>query len=429
MDRPLRRPRLIVALLAVYWLHTSPLHAQSSAALASWLPLLAEQSSDVMQQPAGIAPLVERARVVVGAERLDTLVPQLDKRQVGLVVNHSSRVGPRHLIDTLLGRGVCVARIFAPEHGYRGQAEAGELVDNGQDARTGVPIVSLYGRAKKPRPEDLEGIDVVVFDIQDVGARFYTYISTLFYVLEACAENNVPVIVLDRPNPNGHIVDGPVLDMRLASFLGIAPLPIAHGCTVGELARMFAGEYWIRKGDRLDLTVITCRNYTHRTPYMPPVKPSPNLPDLRSILLYPSVCLFEGTVASVGRGTAMPFQFIGHPAFPDSSFYFVPRPNAGSSQPPFQFQACYGLDLSAVPLDSLQCSSRLELDWLLEFYWKYPDKENFFQANNFFDLLAGTSNLRQLIVEGCSEEEIRATWEWDLQYYRKIRKQYLLYPE
>ena len=272
---------------------------------------------------------LDTQRIIVGAERLDLLLPRLAGKEVALVVNHSSLVGNTHLVDTLHRLGVCISVIFAPEHGFRGDADAGEHVRDGIDLRTGSPIVSLYGKRRKPSPEDLEGVEVVVFDIQDVGARFYTYISTLFYVLEACAEQDKEAIVLDRPNPNGHYVDGPVLDSRLTSFVGIAPIPIVHGCTVGELARLFVGEFWIYKPESLRLQVISCLNYTHSTPYELPVSPSPNLPTTRSVLLYPSICLFEGSTCSVGRGTNWPFEVVGHPDFPCDTFNFVPRPKIG----------------------------------------------------------------------------------------------------
>lgn len=334
-----------------------------------------------------------------------------------------------HLVDTLYASGVCLSRIFAPEHGFRGAAEAGALIKDEQDQRTGTPIVSLYGKKKKPLPEDLEAVDVVVFDIQDVGARFFTYISTLFYVLEACAEQGKPVIVLDRPNPNGHYVDGPVLDMRLTSFVGIAPLPIVHGCTVGELARLFAGEYWIRQPQKLDLQIIPCENYTHATPLELSVKPSPNLPNTRAVLLYPSLCLLEGTTVSVGRGTDWPFQVLGDPVFASDSFWFVPHPNAGSRYPPHEGWVCRGFDLRDVPLDSLWAQKQLNLKYLLDFYRQYPKKDGFFLSNGFFELLAGTYSLRHQIEAGLSEAEIRATWQEDLKSFREIRKKYLLYSE
>lgn len=372
---------------------------------------------------------LEKKRIIVGAERLEVLLPKIQGKQVGLVVNQTSRVGNAHLVDTLFELGVCVARIFAPEHGFRGVADAGELLNDGQDVRTGAPIVSLYGKKKKPAPEDLEAVEVVVFDIQDVGARFYTYISTLYLLLEVCAEQGKPVIVLDRPNPNGHYVDGPVLDMRLSSFVGIAPLPIVHGCTVGELARLFAGENWINRGYELDLQVIACENYTHQTPYFLPIKPSPNLPNALSILLYPSLCLFEGTTVSVGRGTDWPFQMVGEPTFPNESFWFVPRPNAASRYPPHEGYICKGYDLRAIPSDTLLAQKQLNLKYLLDFYTQLPNKESFFLKNGFFELLAGTSSLRKQIEEGKTETEIRATWQVDLEAFKEIRRKYLLYPD
>jgi uncharacterized protein YbbC (DUF1343 family) len=369
------------------------------------------------------------ATVVVGAARMEMLLPLLCDKQVGLVVNHTSRIGQRHLADSLFDIGACVVRIFAPEHGFRGSADAGETIRDGQDIRTGIPIVSLYGKKKKPLPEDFEGLDLIVFDIQDVGARFYTYISTLFYVMEACAEQGKQLIVLDRPNPNAHYVDGPVLDMRLSSFIGIAPLPVVHGCTVGELARLFAGEYWINKAEKLDFRVIPCLNYTHRTAYELPVAPSPNLPNTRSALLYPALCFFEGTEVSVARGTEAPFQMVGHPEYPDTAFHFVPRPGPGSKNPPQQDKPCYGMDFRTMPLDSLRQQNRLNLRPLLAFFETFPHKERFFLENRFFDLLAGNRVLRQQILAGKTEPEIRAAWQPDLDIFKDIRRRYLIYPE
>lgn len=374
-------------------------------------------------------PIVSSPRIVVGAERLNVLLPEIKGKNVGLVVNQSSMAGQTHLVDTLCALDACVARIFTPEHGFRGNADAGELVDDTQDARTGTPIVSLYGKKRKPLPEDLESVDVVVFDIQDVGVRFYTYISTLFYVLEACAENCKPLIVLDRPNPNGHYTDGPLLDMRFTSFLGVAPLPLVHGCTPGELALMFAGEYWIYQPQDVDLQIIPCENYTHHTPYDLPVKPSPNLPNARSVLLYPSLGLFEGTRVSLGRGTDMQFQVLGHPDFRADSFWFVPRPNTGSKRPPHEGWICRGYDLRNIPMDSLRNQTQLNLRYLLDFYRDFPDKSAFFTPNNSFELHAGTLSLRQQLEAGMSESAIRATWQPDLDAYRTIRKKYLLYPD
>ncbi len=372
---------------------------------------------------------MQTAPVVTGAEHMDAWLPLIQDKRVGLVVNHSSVVGKMHLVDTLCSLGHCVSRIFAPEHGFRGGSPDGEEIRDGQDVRTGIPIISLYGKKKKPAPEDFENVDIVVFDIQDVGVRFYTYISTLYYVLEACAEQGKPVIVLDRPNPNGHYVDGPVLDMQLRSYVGVAPLPIVYGCTMGELARLFSGEYWIREPGPLDLRVIPCQNYTHQTPYNLPVKPSPNLPNMRSVLLYPSLCLFEGTTVSVGRGTNSQFQVIGHPDFPRDSFWFVPRPNEASRYPPNEGWVCKGYSFCDLPLGELRAERRINLQYLLDFYKKLPDKSTFFLQNGYFDLLAGTYSLRKQIEAGQTEAEIRATWQPDLEAFKEIRKKYLIYPE
>ena len=398
-----------------------------------WAILLSATGGPVFAQNKGFENRIHGAQpspeVIVGAAQMPVLLPLLQGKQVGLVVNQSSLVGQTHLVDTLVSSGICVTRIYAPEHGFRGGGEAGERIPDSQDARTGIPIVSLYGRKVKPQPSDLAEVEVVVVDLQDVGARFFTYISTLLYMLEACAEQGKTVIVLDRPNPNGHFVDGPMLDMRWESFVGIAPLPIAHGCTMGELARLFVGEHWIREPQPLHLVVVPCRNYTHQTPYNLQVRPSPNLPDMRSVLLYPSICLFEGTVASLGRGTFWPFQMVGHPNFPDGSFAFIPQSNAGSKYPPLAGKICRGFDLRQVPLDSLRNTKQLNLNYLLDFYREFPQKDSFFLANKFFDLLAGNSNLKAQIIAGCSEAEIRASWQSDLAIYREIRRKYLLYPD
>lgn len=371
----------------------------------------------------------DNQRIIVGAERLEVLLPLLKDKQVALVVNQSSLVGKTHLVDTLNSLGVCISVIFAPEHGFRGDADAGEHIVDGYDTRTGASIVSLYGKRRKPIPQDLENCDILIFDIQDVGARFYTYISTLFYVLEACAEQEKPAIVLDRPNPNGHYVDGPVLDSRLTSFIGIAPLPIVHGCTVGELAKLFVGEFWIYKPESLNLLVIPCLNYTHSSPYDLPVTPSPNLPTMRSVLLYPSLCLFEGTTSSVGRGTDFPFEVVGHPDFSCDSFTFVPRPNASNKSPLHAGWLCGGWTFSHIPMDTLRAAKQLNLNWLLQYYQQFPKKEAFFREDNFMDLLAGNRVLRQQIIDGKSEAEIRASWAEDLNAYRAIRRKYLIYPE
>ena len=363
-----------------------------------------------------------------GAERMEVLLPLVQGKNLALVVNHTAVVGKTHLVDTLLGAGVSIKRIFAPEHGFRGTAEAGATIQDGRDTRTGLPIASLYGQKKKPSLADLEGVDLVVFDIQDAGARFYTYISTLHYVMEACAEAGKPILVLDRPNPNGHYVDGPVLDMAYQSFVGIAPVAMVHGCTMAELAAMFKGEHWIKQSDALVLSHVLCEYYTHQTPYSPPIPPSPNLPNTLSILLYPSICLFEGTTASLGRGTNAPFQQVGHPAYPDRTFSFTPHSMPAALQPPQQDKTCYGKDLRRCNLDSLRQQGQLDLGLLLHFKQQLPPSEPFLLENHFLDKLAGTDQLRLQIISGASEATIRASWEPKLSAYKAMRQRYLLYP-
>jgi uncharacterized protein YbbC (DUF1343 family) len=345
---------------------------------------------------------------------------------VALVVNHTSIFPNKtHLADSLLSLGVKVKTIFAPEHGFRGTATDGEQIANGVDTRTGLPITSLYGTNRKPTPEQLSGVDLVIFDIQDVGARFYTYTSTMHYVLEACAEGGKKCLVLDRPNPNGHLVDGPVLDRRFASFVGLNPVPVAHGCTVGELARMINGEGWLQNGVRCDLTVVACQRYSHGTPYAPLVNPSPNLPNLQSIRLYPSICLFEPTIVSVGRGTDTQFQVIGAPDPAFGSYTFTPEDKPGAMNPPQEGKKCYGLDLRGVDATRLGFS----LKYLIAFYAKAPDKAKFFTNAAYFDKLAGTDQLRQQLIAGKSEAEMRASWQEGLDRYKSLRSKYLLYPE
>jgi uncharacterized protein YbbC (DUF1343 family) len=367
--------------------------------------------------------------IVCAADQPDAYLPLLSDKKVALVVNHTSRVGDTHLADFLKERGVQLLRIFAPEHGFRGEADAGATVLDGADARTGVPLISLYGKKKKPSREDLLGVEVVLFDIQDVGVRFYTYISTLHYVMEACAEFGIVLVVLDRPNPNGFYIDGPVLDTAYRSFVGMHPIPVVHGLTVGELANMIRGEKWIPHTEKWQLHVVPCQNYDHTMSYRLPVRPSPNLPDLKSVLWYPSTCFFEGTVLSLGRGTAHPFQWIGHPDYPDKTFSFTPKPLPGAMDPPLKGKVCFGLDLSQYPEETLFEKRRLDLDPLLHFFQAMPDKERFFLSNLFFDKLAGNDALRKDILAGRSEFEIRASWQKDLQAYKKLRKRYLLYRD
>ena len=371
-------------------------------------------------------PLPTVTCVMVGAERLAQYLPQLQGQRVGLVINQTSRVGNAYLVDTLRARGVNVTAIFAPEHGFRGEATDGATITDGHDARSGVPVRSVYGKTKKPTPQMLADVDVLVFDIQDVGARFYTFISTLHYVMEAAAEQNKPVLVLDRPNPNGDLVDGPILEPAHKSFVGLDPLPIAHGLTVGELAQMMNREKWLAGGRPCRLTVVPMqKGYTHATFYHLPVRPSPNLPTDHAVALYPSICLFEGTNVSVGRGTTAPFEVIGSPSQPATRPYsFTPAPNAGSPTPPLKGQRCYGLDLTTAPARE---NGGLVLKYLLDFYQQSTDKTHFF--NKYFEELSGTDTLRQQVIAGKSEAEIRASWEPGLRKFRALRKKYLLYPE
>jgi uncharacterized protein YbbC (DUF1343 family) len=373
-----------------------------------------------------VLPQDEILAVLPGAEAMREYLPMLEGRRVGLVVNQTSLVSGVHLADTLLKRNIRVVRILTPEHGFRGTADAGEHIRDERDVQTGIPIISLYGDKKKPQDDDLAELDVLVFDIQDVGVRFYTYISTLHYIMEAAGANNIPLIILDRPNPNGHYVDGPVLDtVGYRSFVGMHPIPVVYGLTMGELATMILGEAWIN--ERCNLTVIECKNYTHQKSYQLPVRPSPNLPNQRAVLLYPGLCFFEGTVASLGRGTDFPFQVAGHPDFPDTSFSFIPRSMPGAKFPPLENKKCYGVNLTHIDEDSLFNTKQINMSVLLEFYQKLSH-ENFFNAS-WFDKLAGGPGYRTSIEAGMTEHEIRATWKEDLDQYSVMRRKYLLYPD
>lgn len=362
-------------------------------------------------------------RIVPGAEAVDDYVPLLRGKRVALLINQTSRVGKLLLADVLQQRGVNLVKIFVPEHGFRGTASAGAHVDNSRDSATGLPIISLYGDNKKPRPAQLEDVDILVYDLQDVGVRFFTYISTLQYAMEACAENGKRIMVLDRPDPNGSYVDGPVLDMSLKSFVGMQPIPVVYGMTPGEYATMLKGEQWFNKAKLLDLKVIRCGNYTHSSVYELPVPPSPNLRTTNAIMLYPSICLFEGTVISLGRGTNKPFEQWGHPALAGKgNDSFRPASIVGATNPPLEGKTCYGMTLSNVGTPNMG----LTLKWLIQAYQWYPEKDKFF--TNFFEKLAGTTTLRKQIESGMSEEEIRKTWEPGLTSFKKIRSKYLLYP-
>ncbi len=368
-------------------------------------------------------------KLQLGAWQTDRYLPKLQNRRVALVVNQTSTIGEVHLADTLLARGVQITKIFAPEHGFRGEASAGEYVNDGQDIQTGLPIISLYGKKKKPSKEDLADVDLVVFDIQDVGARFYTYIYTMSDVMSACAEHNTPFMVLDRPNPNGHYVDGPILKDGFQSGVGRHYIPVVHGMTVGEYAQMVNGEGWLDGGRQCQLEVMTCQNYTHQTPYELPIKPSPNLPNSRSIYLYPSICFIEGTTASLGRGTLTQFQVIGHPDFPGGDVSFTPIPRPGAKYPKHEGKTCYGVDLTKLNPADIRAEGRLNLSYLLNFYKLFPNKADFFLKNGFFDKLAGNAKLKQQVESGLSEDLIRASWADDLATFRQVRAKYLLYED
>jgi len=431
----------------------------------------------------GWLTLPAAAQVIPGAERLKRYLPLLEGKRVGVFANQTSMVGKTHLVDTLIASGVKVSVIFGPEHGFRGKADAGEKVGNTVDEKTGIPVISLYGAKRRPDEKDLAEVDVMLFDIQDVGTRFYTFISSLEEYIISAIEYQKPLIVLDRPNPNGHYVDGPVLDTRYRSFVGRQPVPIVYGLTVGEYAQMLLGEEWIsvrkikarREDDEaaaiapmqlaiptalsedelaqhkiemesdeikmlekgFQLVVIRCEGYDHRTPYVLPVKPSPNLPNIQSIYLYPFTCLFEGTALSEGRGTDKPFQVFGHPSLPKTLFAFTPNPNDGAKNSKHYGKKCYGWDLSGTPEKvSKLVNNRIQLKWLLEAYKLFPQKDSFFlmpksgnMEESFFTKLSGNNDLWQQIKKGMTEEQIRATWEPKLSEYKAIRKKYLLYPD
>ena len=367
-------------------------------------------------------------KVIVGAERSEIYLPMLAGKKVGLVVNQSSMVDSLHLINFLVSNGVDVKGIYAPEHGYKGNVERGEHVDGTTDPETGIPVFSLYGKNRKPTPEILKDIDVMIFDMQDVGVRFFTYIYTMTRVMEASAENGIKVLVLDRPNPIGYYVDGPMLKPGFESGVGLYPIPVVHGLTVGEFAMMVNGERWLKDSIQCDLEVIKVENYTHETKYQLPVFPSPNLAEMKSIYLYPSICLFEGADVNEGRGTYKPFQQFGAPYYTPQDFSYVPKSiPVLALHPKFEGETCYGYDLSGLTLSQLQDIRQLEIKYVIDFYNKCDDKENFFTP--FFDKLAGSDQLRKQIMEGLSEEQIRASWQEELEEFKLMRKNYLLYDE
>lgn len=363
-----------------------------------------------------------------GAQQTEKYFPLIKGKSIAVVAHPASFVKNTHLVDTLLKSGIKVKKIFAPEHGFRGTEDAGEKIKNAVDVQTGLPVISLYGKNYKPKPEDLKDVDIILFDLQDVGARFYTYLSTLHYVMEACAENKKQLIILDRPNPNGYFVDGPVLEPKFKSFSGMHPVPIVYGMTIGEYAKMINGEKWLANGVQCNLTVIPVENYSHIDLYQLPVKPSPNLPNMPSVYLYPSLCLFEGTIVSVGRGTDRPFQQFGYPALIGGNHMFTPQPVTGLSENPlYNGQACHGFDVSNYGEVYVKYYKKIYLYWILNLYKVCVMKDKFF--NNYFNSLAGNETLQKQIIAGKTEEEIRSSWEPDLKKFKEIRKKYLLYPD
>ena len=405
-------------------------------------------------------------KIVTGAERTEVYLPIIKNKKVAVFANQTAVIGGKHLVDSLLGLKINIVKIFGPEHGFRGKADAGEHVSNGIDAKTGIPVISLYGDHKKPTPEDLKGVDIIIFDVQDVGVRFYTFISSLQYILEAALENDIPYLILDRPNPNGFYVDGPVLEPAFKSFVGMQPIPVVHGMTLCEYASMLMGERWLSEkavnklneisldhesllkppknvsyyqseiveihGEKLGFSgyFIPCLQYTHDVLYTLPVNPSPNLREMQSIYWYPSTCFFEGTVLSEGRGTEKPFQIFGHPDLPEHLFSFVPKPNEGAKNSKCFNQKCYGWNLSgSIPEVLAKTNRKIQLKYLLDAYRLFPKKDSFFLSNNFFNKLAGNDKLMQQIKDGKTEAEIRKSWEPELEQFKTIRKKYLMYTD
>jgi len=390
--------------------------------------------------------LIKSSVIIPGAERMDLYLPLLKGKSVAVFANQTSMVNNTQLVDTLLKKGIHIIKIFGPEHGFRGNANAGEEVNDALDQKTGLPIISLYGDHKKPTKNDLKGVDVLVFDIQDVGVRFYTYIASLQYYMEAALENHLPLLILDRPNPNSFYVDGPIMEPKFKGFLGLQPIPIVYGMTMGEYALMLAGEKWLsteaNKIYSYNVTtqptadtpfyiqVIRCKNYDHNSKYVLPVAPSPNLKEMQSIYLYPSTCFFEGTVLSEGRGTDKPFQIFGHPSLPKTLYAFTPKPNEGSKSSKCFYQLCYGWNLSNTPEAILKkLNKQIDLNYLMEAYKLFPGKDSFFLKNQFINKLAGNDTFFQQIKEGKSAKEIRKSWQPGLVAFKKIRKKYLLYKD
>jgi uncharacterized protein YbbC (DUF1343 family) len=385
-------------------------------------------------------------KIITGADRIEVYLPFLKNKRVGIFANQTSMVGNTHLVDTLRKSGVDIKVIFGPEHGFRGVASAGEKIGNYTDEKTGIPVISLYGSKTKPTTEDIKDLDILVFDIQDVGTRFYTYISSLQEFLETAIENHKPLLLLDRPNPNGFYVDGPVLDPKFKSFVGMQPVPINYGMTIGEYAMMLLGEKWLsEKANAINaynittnptvdtpfhFLVIKCKNYTHKSKYILPVRPSPNLPEIQAVYLYPTTCLFEGTALSEGRGTPKPFEYIGHPLLPKKMFSFTPNPNEGAKSSKHYGKVCYGWNFGGTTREVLKkVNNKIQLKWLIDAYKIFPDKDSFFARPASFNRLAGNDVLMRQIKEGKSETQIRQSWEPALSNFKKTRKKYLLYED
>jgi len=386
------------------------------------------------------------SRIITGAERTEVYFPLLKGKKVGVFANQTSTIGATHLVDSLIGAGIKVVAIFGPEHGFRGKAEAGEEIGNATDPKTGIPVISLYGDHKKPTPADLKNIDVMVFDIQDVGVRFYTYISSLELVMEAALENHKPLLILDRPNPNGFYVDGPVLDKKFKSFIGMQTIPVVYGLTIGEYALMLTGENWLSaKANAINahnihtkpsadtpfhIQVIKCKNYDHNSRYILPINPSPNLKTAEAIYLYPSTCFFEGTILNEGRGTDKPFQQFGHPLLPTHLHAYTPKPNDGAKTGKCFNRICYGWDVTVdAALISQSAKPTLQLKYMLESYRLFPGKDSFFLKTNTIDKVAGSDLFQQQVKKGLSEDAIRESWEPGLTQFRNLRKKYLLYKD
>ena len=422
----------------IYFMLTVIMFVISSSAFA--------QPTLKVVKPVAVKPVVNALPIMPGAERMETYLPLLKGKRVAVFANQTSKIKNSHLVDTLVKRGIKIVKIFGPEHGFRGDADAGEHVDDVKDKRTGIPVVSLYGNHRKPTADDLQDVDVLLFDIQDIGVRFYTYISSLEYYLEAALENHKPLMILDRPNPNGFYVDGPVLESKFKSFIGMQPIPIVYGMTMGEYALMLAGEKWLSpKANAINsynattqptadtpfhVTVIKCKNYDHNSRYILPVMPSPNIKAMQAIYLYPSTCLIEGTVMSEGRGTDAPFQIFGHPALPENLYAFTPKPNAGAKSSKCFYQKCYGWFISGSNEEVLKkLDSKIQLKYLLDAYKLFPGKDSFFLKNNFINRLAGNEALAQQVKQGKTEAEIKKSWQPALSKFKMIRKKYLLYKD